>query len=168
MSLLLPEPGLIFWMCVSFGVVFVILTKYGFPIITNMVEKRKEYIDNSIQVAAQANEKLQAIQEESKTLIAQANKEQGRIIKQANDQRDKIIAQAQQMARQQAAIELEKAREEIRLEKEEAIRDIRRQVALLSVDIAQKVICKELDDQKEQVSMIDRLLDQALMPHNNS
>ena len=48
MSLLLPDSGLLFWMLLSFGVVFVVLAKYGFPVITKMVEGRKTYIDQSL------------------------------------------------------------------------------------------------------------------------
>ena len=56
MSLLLPESGLLFWMLLSFGIVFAVLAKYGFPIIIKMVEDRKVYIDQSLQVAKEANE----------------------------------------------------------------------------------------------------------------
>ena len=55
MSLLLPDSGLLFWMLLSFGVVFVVLAKYGFPVITKMVEGRRTYIDQSLEVARQAN-----------------------------------------------------------------------------------------------------------------
>ena len=58
MSLLLPDSGLLFWMFVAFGVVFVILAKYGFPIIIKMVEGRKTYIDQSLEVAREANAQL--------------------------------------------------------------------------------------------------------------
>ena len=46
MGLLTPDPGLLFWMIIVFGVVFFILAKYGFPVIIKMVEDRKAYIDN--------------------------------------------------------------------------------------------------------------------------
>ena len=62
MSLLTPDSGLLFWMIVSFGIVFVILSKYGFPVIIKAVEQRKAYIDNSLETARQANEQLANIQ----------------------------------------------------------------------------------------------------------
>ena len=58
MSLLTPDSGLLFWMIVSFGIVFVILSKYGFPVIVKAIEQRKAYIDNSLETARQANERL--------------------------------------------------------------------------------------------------------------
>ena len=58
MSLFVPDTGLIFWMLLSFGIVMLILAKYGFPVITKMVEERKQYIDRSLNAAHEANEQL--------------------------------------------------------------------------------------------------------------
>lgn len=147
-------------MLLSFGIVFVLLAKYGFPVITNMVEGRKTYIDQSLQVAHEANEQLRHLKEESDALVAAAGKEQGRILREAVDERNRIILDARRQAEVVARQELEETRRQIRQEKEEAIRDIRRQVAVLSVDIAEKIIRKNLDNEQEQMEMIDRLLDE--------
>lgn len=167
MSLLLPDSGLLFWMLLSFGVVFVVLAKYGFPVITKMVEERRSYIDRSLQVAREANEQLAHLKAESEALVASANKEQGRILREAMHERDAIIAEARKQAEVAAQKELEETRRQIRQEKEEAIRDIRRQVAILSVDIAEKVIRKSLDGQQNQMEMIDRILDEMLENKGN-
>ena len=149
MSLLLPDSGLLFWMLLSFGVVFVVLAKYGFPVITKMVEGRRTYID-------------QRLKAESEALVAAANKQQGRILREAMHERDKIIVEARKQAEVAAQKELDDVKKQIQQEKEEAIRDIRRQVAVLSVDIAEKVIRKNLDEEHEQMEMIDRMLDEVL------
>lgn len=162
MSLLIPETGLLFWMLLSFGVVFFVLAKYGFPVITRMVEERKAYIDQSLQVAEEAHEKLAHIKEETEALLANANKEQGRILREAMHERDRIVADARLQAQRAAQKELDEVRWQIQAEKEEAIRDIRRQVAVLSVDIAEKVVRKNLRTGDEQMDMIDRLLDEML------
>ncbi len=162
MSLLLPDSGLLFWMILSFGIVFVILAKYGFPVITKMVDERKAYIDHSLEVAQKANAQLAKIKEDSEALIEAANKEQGRILREAMVERDKIIVEARKQAQVAAQKELDEVRRQILQEKEEAIRDIRRQVAVLSVDIAEKVIRKNLDEEHEQMEMIDRMLDEML------
>jgi len=156
MSLLLPDSGLLFWMLLSFGVVFVVLAKYGFPVITKMVEGRKTYIDQSLEVAREANAQLSKLKEESEALIAAANKEQGRILREAK--------QAEAAAQK----ELDEVKKQIQQEKEEAIRDIRRQVAVLSVDIAEKIIRKNLDEKHEQMEMIDRMLDEVLAASKNN
>ena len=167
MSLLLPDSGLLFWMVVAFGIVFVILAKYGFPIIIKMVEDRKTYIDQSLEVAREGNAQLSKLKEEGDALVAAANKEQGRILKEAMEERDKIIHEARKQAEKTAQKELELVKEQIQIEKEEAIRDIRKQVAILSVDIAEKVLRKNLDDKEEQMGMIDRMLDEVLTRNKN-
>lgn len=163
MSLLLPDSGLLFWMLVSFGIVFVVLAKFGFPIITKMVEERKAYIDRSLAAAREADTQLSRLKEEGEALVAAANKEQGRILREAMHERDKMIIEARKQAEAAAQKELDEVRKQIQQEKEEAIRDIRRQVAVLSVDIAEKIIRKHLDDEKAQMEMIDRMLDEMLV-----
>ncbi|NDV65154.1 F0F1 ATP synthase subunit B [Bacteroides sp. 224] len=162
MSLLQPDLGLLFWMTLCFGIVFFVLAKFGFPAIIKMVEGRKGYIDQSLEVAREANEQLSKIKSEGETLIAAANREQGRILKEASEERDKIIYDARKQAQAAAQKELDEAKKQIQLEKEEAIREIRRQVAVLSVDIAEKVIRKNLNTEEEQMEMIDRMLEEVL------
>lgn len=162
MSLLLPDSALLFWMTLVFGIVFVVLAKYGFPVIIQMVEGRKTYINESLEVAREANAQLVKLKEAGDAIVAAANKEQGRIMKEAMQERDKIIHEARKQAGIAAQKELDEVKLLIRLEKEEAIRDIRRQVALLSVDIAEKVLRKNLNENQEQMEMIDRMLDEVL------
>ena len=83
-------------------------------------------------------------------------------MKEAMQERDKIIHEARKQAEAAAQKELDEVKKQIQIEKDEAIRDIRRQVAILSVDIAEKVIRKNLDDKREQMEMIDRMLDEVL------
>ncbi len=162
MSLLIPDTGLLFWMILSFGVVFFILAKYGFPVITKTVEKRKAYIDNSLKLAKEANEQMAKLKEDSESMIAAAHKEQGRIMKEAMDEREKIIRDARREAQSTIDKELAEAQKQIQLQKDEAIRDLRRQVAVLSVDIAEKIMRKELSDRDEQLEMIDRMIEKTI------
>lgn len=161
--LLKPEFGLVFWMLICFGFVFFILAKYGFPVITKMVNDRKKYIDDSLDAAHRANEQLAHIKQQSDEIIASAQAEQVKILKEAADTRDRIVAEAREQAKAAGQKELEDMRKQIQSEKEQAIRDIRRQVAELSVDVAEKVLRESLKDPKAQISMIDRLVDEALV-----
>ena len=154
-------------MVVAFGGGFVILAKYGFPIIIKKVEGRKTYIDQSLEVAREANAQLAHLKEEGEALVAAANKEQGRILKEAMEERDKIVHEARKQAEIAAQKELDAVKQQIQIEKDEAIRDIRRQVAVLSVDIAEKVLRKNLQDKESQMGMIDRMLDEVLTPNKN-
>ena len=166
MSLLLPDSGLIFWMLLSFGIVLFVLWKWGFPVIIKAVDQRKEFIDHSLEVAREANEQLAGLKAQGEAIMIQANKEQGRILKEALLERDKIINEARDKAQAAAQKELDDVKKQIQEEKEEAIRDIRKQVAMLSVDIAEKVLREKLNENGEQMAMIDRMLDEVL-DHRN-
>lgn len=161
MELLTPDFGTFFWMLVSFIIVFVILAKFGFPALVNMVNERKQYIDDSLKLAREANEKLSHIKEESESILVEARKEQARILKEAMDTRTQIVNEARDKAKAEGGRLLEEARKQIQKEKDDAIRDIRKQVAELSVEVAQKVLRKQLSSEVEQNGMIERMLDEV-------
>jgi F-type H+-transporting ATPase subunit b len=160
MALLLPESGLLFWMLISFGIVVLILVKYGFPIILKMVENRKTYIDESLLIAKQNYEQMAVVKAQGETIVENARREQVQIMNEATQTRDLLIKEAKEKAGLEAVKLIEEARKQILIEKEDAIRDIRRQVADLSVDIAEKVLRGQLDKKTEQMEMINRLLDE--------
>lgn len=158
MSLVTPDIGLLFWMVVIFGIVFFLLWKFGFPIITDMVEKRSAHIDESLKLAREAEIRMQDLAREQEQLIEESKREQTRILQEATRTRAEIIAKAEQEAADKAQQLLQKARTEIEAEKESALRDIRKEVAELSVGIAEKVIRKELSSDKAQMDYVDRLV----------
>ena len=96
MSLLTPDIGLLFWMLVCFGIVFFLLAKFGFPIIVNKVDERKKFIDDSLNSAKVANERLAGIVKESEDIIRHSREEEVRILKEATEIKAKIIAEAKQ------------------------------------------------------------------------
>jgi len=159
MDLLLPSTGLLFWMSLTFFVVLFILWKWGFPVIVNMVAERKAYIDDSLRKAHEANERLANIQKEGESILQEAREKQAQILREAAETRDAIVEQAQQKARSEGARLLDEAKAAIEQEKKAAIADIRQQVAVLSVEIAEKVIRQNLHDDKSQMDLIDRMLD---------
>ena len=161
MGLLLPEPGLLFWMLLSFIVVFAVLAKFGFPVITRMVEERREYVEQSLQAAKEANDQLAQVKSQSEALLQSAREQQMKILNEASATRDQIVAEAKAQAQAETQRQIEDAKRQIRLEQDAAIRAARSEIALLAVDIAQKVIREKLDNTPAQMSMIDRLLDEA-------
>ena len=158
-SILTPDFGLFFWMLVAFLVVFLLLAKFGFPVITGMVEERKNYIDESLRKAHEAQERLANIEKEGESILQEAREKQAQILKEAAETRDAIVEKAQDKARAEGARLLEDARVAIEQEKKAAIADIRAQVATLSVEIAEKVLRQNLKDDKSQMDLIDRMLD---------
>lgn len=160
-AILTPDFGLFFWMLVAFLVVFLILAKFGFPVITGMVEERKNFIDESLRKAHEAQERLANIEKEGESILQEAREKQALILKEAAESRDAIVEQAQQKARTEGARLLEEAKAAIEQEKKAAIADIRQQVAALSVEIAEKVLRQNLRDDKSQMDLIDRMLDEV-------
>jgi len=161
MSLLTPDFGLFFWMAVVFLCVLGILWKWGFPVIINMVNERKEFIDGSLKKAHEATERLANIQKEGEELLRDAREKQSLLLKEAKETHDTIVAKAESDAREQANKMIADAKAQIEAEKAAAIREIRSQVAELSVQIAEKVIRQNLSDDKAQMQLIDKLLDEV-------
>ena len=158
MGLLTPNPGLLFWMVICFGTVFYVLARFAFPAIIGAVDKRKKYIDSSLEAARQANERLQQVKSEAEALMAQARQQQTAMLKEAAATRDRIIADARGRAREEAQKALDETRHQIAAEKESAISDIRRQVAVLSVDVAEKILRRELSKDQEQLDFVNRMI----------
>lgn len=162
MSLLMPDSGLLFWMLVIFIIVLAVLAKWGFPVITSMVDKRRNYIDESLKLAKKADEKMAGLLKEQARIIGEAREEQNRILKEAAEARNNIIRQAQEQAKDEAAKILAEAKVRIEAEKESAISQIRSQVALLSVNVAEKVIRKNLSSEQAQKELIEKMVDESL------
>lgn len=166
MFLLTPDSGLIFWMLIAFGVVFFVLAKYGWPVITKMIDNRKQYIDESLENARKANERLAQLQEETAQMLKQAQEQQSKILAEAVEMRNQIVEKAKTEATTEGQKLLEEAKQQIAQEKESAIRDIRREVGVLSVEIAEKVLRQNLKNDNDQMAMIDRMLDEIIDKRN--
>ena len=161
MDLLIPSSGLLFWMTITFFVVLFILWKWGFPAITNMVKERNAFIDESLQKAHEANDRLANIQQEGESILQEARSEQARLLKEAADTRDAIVGKAQDKAKAEGARLISEAKAEAENERQNAMNNIRSQVAVLSVQIAEKVLREKLSTEKAQMDFIDRLLDEV-------
>ena len=133
MDLLVPNSGLLFWLTLVFLVVAFIVIKFGFPVIINMVNERKEFIDESLRKA--------------------------HLLREATATRDIIVGKAQDKANEESTRIIAEARLEIANEKQNAFNDIRGQVAELSVKVAEKILREQLSDEKKQMELIEKLLD---------
>lgn len=159
-AILTPDLGLLFWMLLAFLVVFFFLAKFGFPAIVNMVEERKNFIDESLKAARAANEKLADIEAESEKLLREAREKQAAILKEAAATRDAIVKEAKSQAEMEGTRILEEAKAQIQVEKDNAVRDIRGQVAELSIKIAEKLVHRQLNDNLKQEAFINGILDE--------
>lgn len=160
-SILTPDPGLLLWMLAAFLVVFVVLAKFGFPAIIGMVEKRKNYIDESLRKAQEATTRLENIKQESESILQEARDKQVAILKEAANTREAIVEDARVKAREESARIISDAKAEIESQKQAAIAAIRQQVALLSVEVSEKVLRKKLDTDQAQMDYINLMLDEV-------
>ena len=160
-AVLTPDLGLLFWMMLAFLVVFFILAKFGFPAIIGMVDERKKYIDESLQKAHEANERLASITAESEKMLTEARERSSQLVKEAAATRDSIVASAQDKAREESARILAEAKQQIENEKQAALQDIRKEVAQLSVSVAEKILMHELGTDAAQMQYVDKLLDEV-------
>lgn len=160
MNLMLPDSGLLFWMTIIFAIVFFVLAKFGFPIITGMVEKRNKRISDSLEAARIAEESIAHLTEEQERIISETRASQAKLMQEAAAERDKMIALAQDKAREEAQKIMDEARVRIQEEKEAALTEVRQEVAKLSIAIAEKVVRKELSSDASQKALVDKLLDE--------
>lgn len=160
-SLLTPDFGLLFWMAINFTIVFVLLARFGFPVITKSVNKRNDYIRNSLKVADEANQKLASVRLQAEELTNQARVQQAEIIKKAMSDSDGIVRNAQDRAAAESQKQLLATREQIAAQKAKAMAEISAQVAMMAVDIAEQVLRKQLDDPQKQQELILKMLDEA-------
>lgn len=160
-AVLTPDLGLLFWMLLAFLIVFFILAKFGFPAITGMVEERKKYIDESLQKAHEANERLASITAESEKMLTEARERSAQIVKEAAATRDNIVASAQDKAREEGARIIAETKQQIENEKQAALQEIRSEVAQLSVSVAEKILMHELSTDEAQMQYVNQLLDEV-------
>ena len=160
MNLMLPDTGLLFWMTITFGLVLFVLAKFGFPLITGMVDKRNKRINDSLEAARTAEEAIAHLKEEQERIIAETRAEQNKLMQEAAAERDRMITQAQDQARAEAQKILDEAKVRIGQEKEEAMKELRNEVAKMSIAIAEKVVRKDLSSDSSQKELVDKLVDE--------
>ena len=160
MDLIIPSSGLLFWMVLIFGIVFFILAKFGFPVITSMVEKRQEKIEGALKAAEKAEAELADMEKTKEQMLCEAKQQQAQILGEAAQQREALLEKARRDAEQQSERIIAQAREQIATERENALREVRSQVSQLSVSIAEKVLERELAEPEKQQDYIDKMLDE--------
>ncbi len=161
MSLVTPDFGLLFWMVVIFGLVFFLLAKFGFPVITDMVDKRSAKIAQSLKDADEIEARMASWKAEQAQMLEATRKEQSLMLREATETKARIVADAKAQAQAEADKILSDARARIEAEKESALRDVRKEIALLSVQVAEKVLRHELSDESSQRAFIDQLVDET-------
>ena len=157
----MPDAGLLFWMLLAFGVVFFVLYKYGFPIITSMIEARKQYIDDALKGAKEANERIAGIEQQCNALIEEARQKQMEILREAAATREQMMKEARERADAETGKIVADAKKEIERQKQEALNTLRDDAARLAVAVAEKILRGELSSPQSQEKYIARLVDET-------
>ncbi len=160
MSILTPEPGLLFWMLLTFGIVFFVLAKFGFPIIVKSIDERKALIAKGLEDARKAEEQLAVAQQTCDQLISEARAKKDTILREAAEHKERMISEAREISLAEGRRLTELARKDAEAEKQKAVRSLHNEVASLSVRLSEQILRRELAESKEQKALIDRFLDE--------
>lgn len=160
MGLFKPEFGLVFWMLIVFLIIFGILARYAWPVIIRSIEERADFIDSGVKYTQDAIRQLDEVKEQSRVLIEEAHKQQMVILQEAERVRQKMVEDAKDTARGEAQKVMEEARLAIEQSKREAELQIKKQVGTLALEVAGKLLRKNLEGDKEQEALVGRILDE--------
>jgi len=158
MELLTPGIGLIFWTVVIFLLLVFLLGKFAWKPIMAMIAERELFIEDSLNKAEIARQEMALLTSENEQLLKQARAERDRILKEAKELKDQIVKDAKDVAKAEGVKMIDKARKEIESQKNAALAEIRTQVATLSIEIAEKVLRKQFQDNDKQEALVSELL----------
>lgn len=163
MRLVTPDIGTIFWMLLMFIIVMLILKKFAWKPILNVLRNREQYIEESLRSADRAKKEMEKLQADNEKIMAEARKERDKMLKETKKTGEMILNEAKNKASEESKKIIQSARVQIENEKDAAIADIRIQVAELSVDIAEKILQEKLKDDKAQQELMEKLLKDVKM-----
>ncbi|MEE0978175.1 MAG: F0F1 ATP synthase subunit B [Muribaculaceae bacterium] len=160
MELFTPGFGLVFWMFVSFAVLFFILWKFAWPVILKTVDSRADLIDKGVEYAQNAKENLDNAQQQVARMMAEAHVQEGDILRNAETLKSQIIEQARTEAKKEGQKELDAAKLAIQQARKDAQQSIRQEVSDFAIQIAEKVLRGEMTDKATQAKLVNNLLDE--------
>lgn len=161
MELVTPQIGLLFWTVLIFLVLVFLLAKFAWKPILKMVEERTKNIEDALNSAENAKKEMAGLKAENEQIMKEARAERDKIVREAREMKDKIIEESKETAKAEADKILAQARKLIDDEKRAAMNELKDQVASLSIEIAEKILTKELSDKKKQAELIDDILQQS-------
>jgi F-type H+-transporting ATPase subunit b len=158
MDLIIPSAGLIFWQLLGFLALLFILIKFAWkPMLASLAE-REASIDGALKSAEQARNEMANLKAENEKLLQEARLERDVILKKAQEASVKMIEDAKSEAAKQGAQLIEAAKAVIETEKKAALSEVKNQVALLTLDVTEKLLRKKLSDDKAQVELVDQFI----------
>jgi len=158
MDLIIPSAGLIFWQLIGFLALLFILIKFAWkPILASLAE-REASIDGALKSAEQARNEMANLKAENEKLLQEARLERDVILSKAHEASLKMIEDAKTESSRQGAMLIESAKAVIETEKKAALTEVKNQVALLTLEVTEKLLRKKLGDDKAQVELVDQFI----------
>jgi F-type H+-transporting ATPase subunit b len=153
-----PDFGLIFWTTIIFLIFWLMIGKFAFRPIAEALKKRESDIQGSLDEAKRVRQEMQNLKSENEALLVQAREERAQILREAKDVGHKIVDEAKVKAKEEAQKIVASAKEQIEHQKMAAITDLKNQVGSISLEIAEKVIRRELRGNAEQEAFVNDLV----------
>ncbi|MFZ4798776.1 MAG: F0F1 ATP synthase subunit B [Bacteroidia bacterium] len=150
MELVTPSIGLLFWSSLSFFILFIVLTKFAWKPITKTLKEREDSIDEALKSAEIARLQLESLKTDNQRLLNEARVERDKLLKEANEIKDQILAKAKGDAKSEGDKMIAAAKEAIEMEKVNTMNQLKTQVAVLTVDLAEKILRKKMEDRSQQ------------------
>ena len=158
MELFTPEFGLVFWMFVVFALLFIILAKFAWPFVVKSLEDRADLIDKGVLYAESAKEQLDNAKAEAGKYVAEAQMKQAEILREAAKMKTQIIEEAKAAASVEAKKVMEAAKLAIEQARKESELQFRNEVSAFALEIAEKMVRKNLAGDSAQTELVDKLL----------
>jgi len=152
--------GLFFWHLLIFiGLIF-LLKKYAWKPILDSINERDESIRDALSKAEIAKKEMEILKSDNEKIMKEAILERDKILKEGNNKKNEIISQAKEVAKKEAEKIVKDAQLSIDLERKAAMKDLKDQIAIFSIDIAKKIVNKDLSNNSNQEDLIKTYLDE--------
>ena len=158
MDLIVPSSGLIFWQLFGFLALLFILIKFAWKPMLAALEEREAGIDNALKAAEQARNEMANLKADNEKLLQEARLERDTVLKKAQDVSVKLIEEAKNEAAKVAAQQIENAKAVIENEKKAALAEVKTQVAVLTLEVTEKLLRKNLASDSAQKELIDEFV----------
>lgn len=150
--------GLFFWQSIIFIGLLFLLKKYAWGPILSSVNERENSIKDALKAAKDARSEMENLQSDNQRILKEARAEKEALLKEARSIRSEIISTAKEEAKDEAQKILIQAQQAIQNEKRTAINELKDQVGSVALEIAEKVIRKELDSKDKQMDLVNEIL----------
>ena len=160
MELFTPDLGLVFWMFIAFLILFLVLAKWGWPVIIKNMDNRADTIDKGVEYAAEAKRQLDNAREEARKYMDEAQQKQAEMLRDAAKMKSQIIEEAKHEASLEAQKVMDAAKVSIDQQRKEAELQCKNEVSKFSIEIAEKMVRRQMADDKAQTELVNKLLDE--------